>query len=257
MKIVPFGLSCQRANAPLKTIFDSSIRSFVSVTMFASASMSMSSSQNGITKRIFCYGDSLTAGTSPPLFELFPYATHLEKSLKLSSSNIDWKVNWFGLPGWTASSMVDNLNGNEGLNCHLKRMETKPDLAIILCGTNDIAYQPPSDTDPTKIFKSIIKLHEMAHELEIPTLAVSIPPSGWQTRSDHAKNLASDINDCLNEYCMSSENKAIFIPFPISSFGKYDDGDDVWAPDGLHFSPRGYQVLGEGLANPVQKILDC
>ena len=31
--------------------------------------------------RVFCYGDSLTAGTSPPSYELYPYAVHLEESI--------------------------------------------------------------------------------------------------------------------------------------------------------------------------------
>ena len=217
----------------------------------------MSLSSTSKIKRIFCYGDSLTEGTSPPLFESFPYAPHLESSLRQKLPMHDIKVDWFGLPGWTASSMVDNLASSQGLTYLLNQATPKPDLVILLCGTNDLGYQPPPDSDPTKISNSIMKLHEVAHEYGSPTIAISIPPSAWQASSNHARNLAQGINTCLEEFCSSSKKNAVFVPFPIPNFGKYDDGEDVWCPDGLHFSPRGYQVLGEYLSSHVTEILDC
>jgi len=209
--------------------------------------MAISNTSNTSVKQIFCYGDSLTAGTSPPHFELFPYGPHLQKLLQQKKQSIEWKVNWFGLPGWTASSMVDNLNSNEGLNYHINKATFKPDLAIILSGTNDMAYQSPTDSDPSKITRSIIQLHKAAHNLGVPTLAVSIPPSSWQASNTHARNLAEGINTSLKDFCDSSQGKSFFAPFPITNFGNHDGEKDVWSPDGLHFSPSGYRVLGESL----------
>ena len=39
---------------------------------------------------------------------------------------------------------------------------------------------------------------------------------------------------------------------PVAS---WSEGDARWAPDGLHFSPEGYRVLGEGLAGVVRERL--
>ena len=49
---------------------------------FGSSAMMMSSTtQSSDAIRIFCFGDSLTAGTSPPEFATYPYAPHLEAAL--------------------------------------------------------------------------------------------------------------------------------------------------------------------------------
>ena len=234
----------------------------------SSLKMSISTKVTRNVKRIFCYGDSLTAGTSPPFFELHPYGPHLEQSLQETESTTTTTVNqnnfsvqWFGLPGWTASSMVDNRNAQEGLQYHLNRQiqnSRKPDLTIILAGTNDLAYQPSTDSNPTNILNSIICLHKISHDLNVPTLAVGIPPSGWQAQSSHARKLATDINLGLKDYCDSiRDNQATFIEFPISTFTRepLNDLNNVWAPDGLHFSPHGYQVMGKGFTNAVLDIL--
>ena len=43
------------------------------------------------------------------------------------------------------------------------------------------------------------------------------------------------------------------VDHPIASWGR---GDARWAPDGLHFSPEGYRVLGEELAGVVKERLE-
>jgi len=55
----------------------------------------------------FCYGDSLTSGTSPLLInQVFPYAKHFQEKLRtipgLESSIVGWK----GCPGWTSSALL-------------------------------------------------------------------------------------------------------------------------------------------------------
>lgn len=238
---------------------------FIGLFTFASSFSSIfsistqASSSNTSTKRIFCYGDSLTAGTSPPLPNTYPYAKHLQQSLEAltttKTSKKIWEVNWYGLPGWTAASMVENIHSNHGLIHHLKTYENQnqtPDLVIVLSGTNDLAY--PSQKDPVGMISTpIIHLHQAAHAFDIPTFAISIPPSAWQARSKDAHMLASNINACVQEFCNSSNHQATFISFPIDAYSdKEKDVDEtVWAPDGLHFSPKGYQILGESLAHSV------
>ena len=53
-----------------------------------------------VPRRVFCFGDSLTAGTSPPLHELFPYSTVLEAAVGPSVV-----VRHRGLPGAQAVDM--------------------------------------------------------------------------------------------------------------------------------------------------------
>ena len=203
------------------------------------------SSNSVSTRRILCYGDSLTAGTVPLDIALRPYAPHLESSLKERGHNV--MVRHRGLPGWTASQMVQDANGaTTGLLTAVRGgMPLK--LVIILAGTNDLGYTD----DPTVISGNIQALHRMCHGEGVPhTLAVGIPPSGYQSMNEEAASLARTVNNQLNEYCQS-ESRASFVPFPFDF--AYDD--EKWAYDGLHLSAEGYRVLGLSLAPVVEKII--
>jgi lysophospholipase L1-like esterase len=220
--------------------------------------------ENTFEMRVLCYGDSLTAGTSPPLDTLHPYAPVLERALGSTTA----LVRHLGLPGWTASSMLQYANDEHGLNSLLKR--GSPDLAIILAGTNDLSYT----SDDQSILRALYGLHEMAHDLEVPTLAVGILPSAYQAQQAEAAELAISVNRGLREWCSTRGSMvpwrrtfaggtivktgggngpwATYIEPPLSRWQR-DDG--LWAPDGLHLSPNGYTKLGEGLAGAVAQRL--
>lgn len=191
--------------------------------------------------RVFCYGDSLTAGTAPPDPTLYPYAPHLESSLK----NVI--IRHRGLPGWTASQMVAVSNdATTGIAPAIKAGMPLA-LVIILAGTNDLAFT----NDASIISNNIIALHQLCYEEGVPkTCAIGVPPSGYQSTNAKAAALAQTVNDKLKEYC-ESEPKATFVPFPF----EYDPETGFWASDGLHLSSEGYRVLGESLAPVVERIL--
>jgi len=80
--------------------------------------------------RIFCYGDSLTAGVSPPdRTILFPYATYLQSAL-LNTTNNDTKteeethqirykyssVDHIGFPGWMSNELFELICHSRGDN---------------------------------------------------------------------------------------------------------------------------------------------
>ena len=76
------------------------LRSCSSLVINKSVRMSVSSSSQEASnqRRILCYGDSLTAGTSPPFNELLPYGPYLETELNASIEE-EVVVRWRGLPG--------------------------------------------------------------------------------------------------------------------------------------------------------------
>ena len=116
--------------------------------------------------RVLCYGDSLTAGTSPPLGTLHPYAPQLEAAIGPSVL-----VRHRGLPGATAAAMLQWADDEQrGLRSLLRK--SSPSLAIILAGTNDLGYH--SESAP--IVDALRGLHEQCHALDVPSLAVGIPP---------------------------------------------------------------------------------
>ena len=156
---------------------------------FTSSSQEASTSIVSRQRRILCYGDSLTAGTSPPFNELFPYGPYLETELNTSKEE-EVVVRWRGLPGWTSQQMVVCINdSNIGLQSSLDGI-CNPSLSIviILAGSNDIGQLTSSvgsNIDAQKVVQPIIKLHKTclnsvddnSLDKNIHTIAIGIPSS--------------------------------------------------------------------------------
>lgn len=221
---------------------------------------SSSDSMTSPPKRIFCYGDSLTAGTAPPLDGLFPYGPSLEKEL-----GDDVVVRWRGLPGWTATTMIEYLDdGNVGLRSAVNSIDNPPlSLVIILAGTNDIGFLTSSmaagEPDVDACVEPILNLHKACLECnkvnhQIRTLAVGIPGSAWQEMNAAASKLATDMNSSIKDFAQRAhpEGSVTYTNFPFA----YEKNNDLWSADGLHLSPKGYEQLGRGLAPVVRNILN-
>lgn len=245
---------------------------------FVASAMSMKNTMPRSNIRIFCYGDSLTAGTSPPYDELYPYAVHLERSINnfLTQEYNQSKNNgqqsapkvtarWIGLPGWTAKTMLQFADDSKfGLRAAVKRVKDPSlSLVIILAGTNDLGMEAGlSDgggehhQGSDRISSDVIALHKLVQDegnnSTILTLAVSIPTSKWQeTMSLRAQAMAADANSKIQAWCNATKN-AHFVTHPIES---WSSDDSRWAPDGLHFSPQGYEEFGASLSPIVRQLL--
>lgn len=208
----------------------------------------------GIEKKIFCYGDSLTAGTTPGREPyLFPYATPLEQDLKtMIDSEMNVMVRWRGLPGWSASEMV-NQQDVDGVGLRHALSNKSVDLAVILAGTNDLGYVIETmdmDSAAREISKSVTSLHTVAHTEGVPTLAISIPDSGFQSQVPIAKKIAMKANENIKKWCLENSRMCSYLEFP---FG-WNADDDRWADDGLHFSEKGYFEIARAIAPTVYKI---
>eukprot|EP00978_Attheya_sp_CCMP212_P003467 scaffold7174_cov55-Attheya_sp.AAC.1 len=184
--------------------------------------------------RVLCYGDSLTAGTSPPLDKLFPYGAYLEKALNdprarytiadkrqsgepstagkdeeisgmtVAAPRTPAVVRWRGLPGWTSSAMLQAADDPQaGLRSAIRAVrDPSLSLVIILAGTNDLAFEE----DPQVIIDNVIALHKMSHLEGIRrTIAIGVPPSAWQASNEKSRTMASKINEALEEYCTSTK----------------------------------------------------
>lgn len=160
--------------------------------------------------------------------------------------------------------MIDAADDAQyGLRAAIEGIKEPPlSCVIILAGTNDLGFAlMTDDTNPAQtVLQDIQALHQMAWDAGVQhTIAVAIPPSGYQAQVAEASFLALEINQALEDFCNEqSEGKATFVPFPFEfEFCREDDDNNTknWSPDGLHFSPKGYQRLGESLRDPVLKVL--
>ena len=204
--------------------------------------------------RVLCYGDSLTAGTTCSDYVPYPYAPHLEAMLKDDRV----VVRHVGLPGWTTASMLEQIDGPAGLRTAVRAIQMQAlSLVVILAGTNDLAYYGDDGDEGDgasvlvdEITNNLLKLHRIAWECGVPrTLAVAVPPSGYQAINKEARRIVAEINGRLRE---TSEGCTMaYTPFPFP----FEEGGENWDDDGLHFTPTGYRMLGENLAPVVRRIL--
>ena len=215
--------------------------------------------------RVFCYGDSLTSGSSPPSNALFPYGPHLERELNdlllraTARSSADAAsppdattvvVRWRGLPGWTASAMADCLGDPTfGLRSAIEGIRDPPlSLVLILAGTNDIGAHTSSnlgrksggggecDDDIagaiSAVVDPIIRLHRACHEVGggVRTVAVGVPGSAWQEVNDRASRVRDGVNEELRRFASSDEGEKrvtyVDFPFPFSRGGRGRAGRD-------------------------------
>ena len=181
--------------------------------------------------------------------QLFPYAPYLEAKLKERGNNNNVVVRHRGMPGWTTTSMLDDLDGERtGLRQAIRAVRDPPlSLVILLAGSNDIGY----GYSEQEITENILKLHQISYDNGVPrSIAIGIPPSGYQSINEQARALAAAINKNLEDFC-AKEDRATFMPFPFP----FEQGGENWYVDGLHFTQHGYQTLGENLAPVVEKVL--
>mmetsp|Transcript_54432 Transcript_54432/g.100595 ORF Transcript_54432/g.100595 Transcript_54432/m.100595 type:complete len:242 (-) Transcript_54432:150-875(-) len=202
--------------------------------------------------RILCYGDSNTAGFHSGGKGYEPYANTL--AMHLEAQGVGCKVAQDGLSGLTARTMVQEMHSSsirditgiqhQGLGVHLSM--SKPDLVIIMSGTNDLGQgYSPEDT-----MHKVAALHKACHSAGIPTVAIAPPTTACgavqQKRARFARMLRQWSNEQDGKVLHYADAEAI-LPRSDSWF---------WESDGLHFTPRGSCELGRCLAHELAHCLD-
>eukprot|EP00418_Pyrodinium_bahamense_P050107 CAMPEP_0179179748 /NCGR_PEP_ID=MMETSP0796-20121207/88963_1 /TAXON_ID=73915 /ORGANISM="Pyrodinium bahamense, Strain pbaha01" /LENGTH=342 /DNA_ID=CAMNT_0020883415 /DNA_START=28 /DNA_END=1052 /DNA_ORIENTATION=- len=203
----------------------------------------------GGLRRVLCYGDSLTAGFCAGGRVFRPYGWALAEALATVGAGTECEVSICGHSGHLAAEMVANLDGErvqdfamrhgKGLRRILEEQghEGRPELAIIMAGTNDLGVQRP----PSAIFEDICRLHTACHAHGIRTVALAPPPAPatlhtpWELARWQLKGLlASWAASCpLVAACLDPGD---LVPATAAS--------GAWDPDLLHLSPLGSELLG-------------
>ena len=221
---------------------------------------------------ILAFGDSLTHG----LFigtgshrGTHPYSLRLGELLR---EHCHANITESGISGETAVQMKHRLP-----TVLESMMPTVPRVVIILAGTNDFAYT----SDYKKVLASVVKLHEIvfAHAAytgrAISTVAVGIPQVKAQVLSSYHRerektrqsfnNNLSKYADAFQQYMkahlnMSTEQadhptpaagtsvsdmRMIYVNYDNIFDQQQSSNSKYWSSDMLHYSPLGYDRLGE------------
>jgi len=208
-------------------------------------------------RRVLCYGDSLTVGfcANGQVYE--PYGRMLAKDLAASATGVECEVLVSGHSGLTAAEMVaymDNKKVQDVASRHGKglrrilREESKPELALIMAGTNDLG----KGRQPAEIFKDICRLHAECHALGVRTVVLSPPAAPFAKSSSSWDVSRRRLKELLTSWAQSTPFVAALVDpselVPPAAAG-------AWDPDRLHFSPAGSKLLGRRLAPLVLPLL--
>ena len=211
-----------------------------------------------ITRRILCYGDSLTAGFYDGGHWFQPYGRILADEMAAYGGRCEVVV--CGLSGLSAEDMVAKSNSTlvdvcgvawKGISRVLN--EDGPfDLAILMAGTNDLPYPAKRRAAATNIGK----LHIACHEVGVPTLALAMPPAPcgsqlWcRDREVLLKQMKKVLANFAHNAMLDYHRMTFFDPAALLN----PEDKMLWDSDGLHFSQVGSVVLGKSLAKLVLKL---
>jgi len=201
--------------------------------------------------RVLCYGDSLTAGFCDQGRQFEPYGRTLAKVLGAVLGPCEVLV--CGHSGHRASEMAADLDNpavldrvgqvGKGLRHCLADPAQRPDLVLIMAGTNDLG----GGLRPQTVMEDIAKLHAVCHQHGVPTVAIAPPP----LRDGRIEASRRQLADLLSAWAKTVPSvQAVIEPsemIPVSAAG-------AWDVDGLHFSPDGSRLLGHQLA---MKVFPC
>ena len=95
-----------------------------------------------ISKRILCYGDSLTAGFCCGGYKFAPYAAFLKDKLQSSNHGCEFEIDHYGFSGWTTKQLLDGAHsqnlrdfvGMSGPGLAVALKEKLYDLVILMAG---------------------------------------------------------------------------------------------------------------------------
>eukprot|EP01048_Picozoa_sp_COSAG05_P016477 COSAG05_NODE_2124_length_3525_cov_2.233800_2_plen_263_part_00 len=213
-------------------------------------------------RHYLAYGDSLTAGYHSDGQGFSPYSLALAAALPGECS-----VDSCGASGAKVHALAAELElasgwdvadqEYSGLGYLLQRRlggSTSAALeapqytaALIMGGTNDLAVQ----WEAAEIMASLRTLHECCYSFGLRTVALCVPPNRVTAATSDDPGLLAyqsnyhTLNRLIAEFAAASDGRTISVDTAkLVPWG----ADGCWEPDGLHFSPKGSEMLGKRLA---------
>ncbi|KAH8786593.1 SGNH hydrolase-type esterase domain-containing protein [Hyaloscypha finlandica] len=199
---------------------------------------------------ILCFGDSLTEGMSLGRPHPHPYSIALKSSLEEAFPSFNVTTDNQGVSGDQATSPPGSF---------LPRMvkayeETHPhnpyDWAIILGGTNDLSME----YDTKDIYEALQKVWAIPLSHGTKVLALTVPECGFD---DSPITVHGDeLNKLIMEH--KDENYHIFDLHTAIPFRGIPDKKrgELWG-DPVHYSPKGYDLVGKLLAERLTGLIQA
>ena len=179
--------------------------------------------------KIFCLGDSLTAGYG--VAEEFNYPTRLQRIYDQERPG-QIKVINAGVSGSTTTGAYDRLKF---------ALRAKPDIVVLALGANDGLR----GKDLPQVKKNLIKTIELAQENKIQVLLVGmkIPPNYGKAYSEAFEAIYPEL---------ARRYKLALVPFMLEGVA---GRPELNQPDGIHPLAEGYQPVTQLIHRALAPLL--
>ncbi|RMX51187.1 hypothetical protein pdam_00004084 [Pocillopora damicornis] len=200
--------------------------------------------------RILAFGNSLTEGWCEFGTRFHPYTLKLQNLIESECKTESIDIVNRGVSGET----IDEMNARlpEVLD------EGGPfDIVIILGGTNDLGMRLDENGEP--LFSRLRSLHELALRHSPLSVAVTVPETGYETMDGYTvvREKRLQVNALLKNFVQQCGSKMLVsdlaTKLPRESLSD-EDRRTLWA-DHLHFSPAGYDRMGEIIFEDIRHCL--
>ena len=169
-------------------------------------------------KRIVFFGDSIILGWEINDPEFFTNKKYINR----------------GINGQTTSQMVIRFRQDV--------VELKPDMAIVLAGTNDIAENTGPTTLET-ILENLISMCELAKENNIEVILCSILPAfdyPWRKEMQPAEKIEA-LNTMILQY--ATANDIAYVNYYSAMADEQKGLKSIYSNDGVHPNKDGYLIM--------------
>lgn len=193
---------------------------------------------------ILCFGDSLTEGYTKDGAKFHPYAESMTAALEKTLPNVKFRVHVEGVSGDRVCRPGTFLGRMEG------RFKTgNYNWVIILGGTNDLNW----GDSPSNIFTCLQQVQNIPLSHNAKILNMTVPETAM--KNEDLNNRRDELNRSIREEC---DDKTIFL-FDLKNKIPYhslpaDERARIW-DDGVHFTPVGYDLMGEYLAERLVQLI--
>jgi len=190
---------------------------------------------------IVCFGDSLTAGyqvptPSNPSAEDAPYGRVLQECL--------------GQRGRVeVSAVCGEVTGEMVLRFRASVLDRRPQVVIILGGTNDLGW----NADPAEIMRNLLKMYELARANSVVPVPVTVPsirvalggenPEAASWLAQHIQR-RQRLNGLIAEYAGSKGLRYLDLFTATAEPGSLMLAQP-YSNDGLHLTTAGYRLFGQ------------
>ncbi|WP_268846054.1 SGNH/GDSL hydrolase family protein [Flavobacterium aestivum] len=170
-------------------------------------------------KRIVFFGDSITENWSSASPDFFIGKTYINR----------------GISGQTTPQML--------LRFRPDVIELKPEIVVILAGTNDIA----ENTGPTTleiILGNLISMCELAKANGIKVILSSVLPAydyPWKSGLEPADKIET-LNNMIVKY--TKTNNIPYVDYYSAMVDQRKGLNSIYSKDGVHPNKEGYRVMG-------------